>query len=52
MNYCYEKGVQKCVLCWEVVLFLKVKNELLLWELGPEVCPLTCLEGVLIKYES
>ena len=21
MNYCYRKGVQKCVLCWEVVPF-------------------------------
>ena len=40
MNYCYGKGVQKCVLCWEVVLFSEVKNELLLWERGPEVCPL------------
>ena len=23
MNYCYGKGVQKCVLCWEFVPFLE-----------------------------
>ena len=28
------------VLSWEVVLFSEVKNELLLWERGPEECPL------------
>ena len=31
---------QSVVLSQEVVLFLEVKNELLRWERGPEVCPL------------
>ena len=30
INYCYRKEVQYSILCWEVVLFSNVRNELLL----------------------
>ena len=45
-------GTSHFVLRWEAVLFSEVKNELLLWERGPEVCPLSggclCLGGSFI----
>ena len=36
-------GISHFVLCREVVLFLEVKNLLMVWERGPKECPL--LEG-------
>ena len=44
MNYCYRKGVQNSVPCWEVVPFSE----------GPlsEVCILILIEDSIMKHKS